>query len=385
MTPVNQKVSDEKLKQTLTDNPGMSSYKLGILLGVHESSIRARKKSLIKKGWSPPHGWTVEVPEGYHVKGISSLHDANGNIVQQWVKSNIDAEAKIDQFKESIQAFIEELPQLEPTNISTNYCAEDLLAVYPLGDPHIGMLSVAKETKENWNLKIAEKTFINIFDRIVKTAPSCKKALIINLGDFFHRDNAAGITTRSHNVLDCDGKYFDMVQIGMKIIKRMISSALEHHEEVEVWNMIGNHDDVSSIFLAIALKHIYENDPRVIINDNPGLFQYKRFGKNLIGSHHGHTCKMEKLPGVMAADQYKNWGKTEFRYWLTGHIHKDSKYMDEHNGCMVESFKTLAARDAYAYNGGWRSGRNQKVIVYHKDHGEIERHTVNLSYLQKGQ
>ena len=86
---------------------------------------------------------------------------------------------------------------------------------------------------------------------------------------------------------------------------------------------------------------------------------------------------MDRLPGVMAADKAKDWGETEFRYWLTGHIHHDSK--KEFPGVMVESFRTLAARDSYATAGGWRSGRDTKCIVYHKEYGEIERHSVNIN------
>jgi len=89
---------------------------------------------------------------------------------------------------------------------------------------------------------------------------------------------------------------------------------------------------------------------------------------------------MDKLPAVMAADRPQDWGQTEFRYWLTGHIHHDSKI--EAPGCMVESFRTLAAKDAYASYGGWRSGRDTKVIVYHKDFGEVERHTIALAQMQ---
>jgi len=305
----NRKFTDQQLKDLISDNPHASNYKLGEMLGVNESCIRQRKNYLIKHGWSPAHDMTKEIPDGYKVKGVSSYY-VNGKLSAQWVKTSEDKQRQYELMQEAIQALTMDLPKVVPTTLYNEHMINDnLMAVYPLGDPHIGMMSWSKETGEDWDLKIAEQVFLSIFDRAIKSAPRCKKGLILNLGDFFHRNNAVGTTDRSGHHLDCDGRYAKMVQIGVLIMRRMITSALEHHEEVEVWNIPGNHDDVSSMFFSIALAHIYENEPRVIINDNPGLFQYCRFGKNLIGSHHGHTCKMDKLPAVMACDMAKDWGK----------------------------------------------------------------------------
>jgi biotin operon repressor len=372
------KITDEDLVVLLTK--GLSQKAIAAQLGMAKSSINERVKRLIKKGYSPKHDMTHLVPDGFKVKGVSSLYNKYGQLSAQWVKSSEDKERQLEILTEMCQGFIQDLPKVLPVTISNeNLINEDKLAVYPLGDPHIGMLSWAEETGDNWDLKIAEEVFCGIFDRVVKTAPRCKEALIVNLGDFFHVDNTEGTTSRSGNHLDKDGRYAKMIQIGVKIIRQMIATALQHHEIVTVMNVIGNHDDTGSVFLSIALKHIYENEPRVIINDQPSPFHYYKFGNVLIGAHHGHTCKMDKLPGVMAADKAKDWGDTQFRYWLTGHIHHDSK--QEYPGCMVESFRTLAAKDAYATYGGWRAGQDTKCIVMHKLYGEIERHTINIAQL----
>jgi hypothetical protein len=91
---------------------------------------------------------------------------------------------------------------------------------------------------------------------------------------------------------------------------------------------------------------------------------------------------MEKLPGVMAADRAQDWGETAWRYWLTGHVHHESKR--EFPGVTVETFNTLAAKDAYAANAGYRAARNMKCIVYHAEHGEVARHTVHPAMLATG-
>ncbi|MFM7009520.1 MAG: oxidoreductase, partial [Betaproteobacteria bacterium] len=83
---------------------------------------------------------------------------------------------------------------------------------------------------------------------------------------------------------------------------------------------------------------------------------------------------------IMATDQAKEWGETEYRYWYTGHIHHDT--LKEYAGCKVESFRTIAGKDAYATWNGYRSGQDSKCIVLDRHHGEVERHTVNIGMVR---
>jgi DNA repair exonuclease SbcCD nuclease subunit len=163
-------------------------------------------------------------------------------------------------------------------------------------------------------------------------------------------------------------------------MRQCIASALDHHEKVTVINAIGNHDDHTSLFLTIALKQIYENADRVTIIDNPTLLHFYRFGDCMFAIHHGHTIKMDRLPLVVASEQPKMWGETLFRYGHTGHIHHDSK--KEFNGMVIESHRTLAARDAWAASMGYRAGRDMKAIIYHRNFGEVARYIVSVDMLR---
>ena len=109
-------------------------------------------------------------------------------------------------------------------------------------------------------------------------------------------------------------------------------------------------------------------------------YQYHQFGKNLIGVTHGDQCKPQDLESIMAADMPKEWGGSRHRYWYTGHVHHDQ--VKEYRGCKFESFRTLAAKDAWHAGAGYRSDRDLKVIILHKDHGEVERYTINITQFQ---
>jgi hypothetical protein len=340
------------------------------------ATIRQRINKLREKGMLPLDSGNY-VSSGEILKGSSTLFDEDGNVKLQWVKTDVPKTNQVELLRDLVDDLVEDLPKFKRKKFEADYASEDLMAIYPLGDPHVGMKAYKEEVGEDWDLEKAQAVFCGVFDRLVKTAPSCKKAVIVNLGDYFHRDNVAGVTERHRHVLDTDGNYMMMVDTGLKIMIQMINTALEVHETVEVITAIGNHDDTGAMFLQSALKHMYVNEPRVIITGGSSVFQYFQHGSSFFGVHHGHTCKAPKLPLVMASDKPKEWGESTYRYWLTGHIHHDTR--TEYSGCTVESFRTLAAKDSYAYSGGYRAGQDSKALVIHKDFGEIERHTINIA------
>lgn len=357
-----------------------AAEKLGIAIGTVDSAVKRAQARAALKANSPEHKLVYPLAPGEIFKGRSVLTKTpDGDTV--WIKTKIDAERQLEMMREAIEALKDDLPKVAPAPRGTQPADEYLLAVYPLGDPHIGMRAWGEECGQDWDLEIAEQAFLSIFDRLVKSAPRCKQAVIVNLGDYFHADNVAGVTERSGHHLDLDGRYAKMIGVGMRIIRRMIESALEHHDTVRVINAIGNHDDTGAMFLSVALAHIYDREPRLTVDTSPSAFHYVKHGKVLFGVHHGHTCKADKLPMVMATDKPEEWGEAEYRYWYTGHIHHDS--LKEYPGCKVESFRTLAAKDSYATWNGYRAGQDSKCIVLHELEGEVERHTVSLKPIRR--
>lgn len=359
-----------------------SNRKAARAIGKSKSSVQEAVKRVKDRaalqGYSPEHDMVHTAPDTHVVKGTSTLYK-DGEQVLQWVKTNKKLDDQLQVMRESITALTEDLPRI-PTTVAPTDCASDKLAVYPMGDPHIGLLCWAAETGDNHNLEIGTRELCAAVDRLVNTAPKCKQALIINLGDYFHSDTMDNKTWQSGHDLDVDGRWLKVLRAGIKSMRQCIESALSRHEQVTVINVIGNHDNHSSMFLSAALSNIYENEPRVTINDAPTATHYYRFGNSLIGTHHGDKIKADRLPLVMASERPKDWGETKYRAWYTGHIHHDTA--KDYTGCSVETFRTLAARDAYAASHGYLSLRDMKCIVHHVEFGEIERHTVSVPMLR---
>jgi hypothetical protein len=352
-------------------------------VSVTSRHLRRVKAAVTQKaalaGYSPDHDMTHETPPGFNVKGTSTLYDSDGEVKSQWVKTAQDKEQQEIAFRAAIEGFTDDLPRAEITKGPTT-ASSDLMACYPVGDHHVGMLSWDKETGKDYDLQIAENLLMGATNHLIQMAPACETATIVFLGDFMHYDSFTPETPTSRNKLDADSRFPRMVRYAVRSMRYMIQRALTQHQQVNVIVEIGNHDLSSSIFLMECLSNVYEHEPRVSIDTSPMHYHYFTHGKVLVGVHHGHGAKMAQLPLIMAADRAADWGTSTFRYWWTGHIHHDSA--KDFHGTRVESFRILAPNDAWAAEKGYRSMQDMKGIILHKEFGEVSRHTVNPEMLK---
>jgi hypothetical protein len=343
-------------------------------------SVAHRARRAARQGWSPEHSMTKTVPDGFHVRGISTYYDDEGKVRGQWVKSQIDEDHRIQAVLDAVATLAEDFKGVADPIPAPEENTDDLLCVYPFGDPHFGMYAWADEAGENFDLKIAERDLVTAVDHLVSLAPPAKQALIISLGDMFHSDSKRSATTAGTQV-DTDCRYGKVMQVVIRAMKRCIDRALEKHAEVSVICASGNHDELSSQVLAVCLSLFYDRESRVKINTSPSKFYWHRFGLNLIGVHHGDTAKPQDLPGVMACDRSKDWGETVHRHFYCGHVHHES--VKEFPGVVVETFRTLAPKDAWHAAQGYRSGRDMRMDVWHVEDGPINRHIVGIRQVRR--
>jgi len=353
-------------------------------LGVNKSTINEAVASVKKKaalrGHSPDHDMTHVVPEGYTVKGVSTYYDQDGNPRGQWVKSTVDAEKREELTKLVIEQLSQDIKGLSPILKAPKHSRDDTLTVIPIGDPHFGMYAWAEEAGDDFNSETARDLTLGAIDRLMSCTPETKTCVIIPLGDVFHANDQSNMTPAHKHQLDVDNRFVKVLGIGIEAYRHSILRALEKHEEVIVRFVVGNHDPQAIWALAFTIQAYFSNNPRVTVDLSPARFWFHRFGKVLIGATHGDTCKHDQLLGVMACDRAEDWGQTKHRYWYTGHVHHQS--VREYPGVVCESFRTLAAKDAYAAGHGYRAGRDMVAIIHHRDHGEIERHRVDVGMIK---
>jgi len=318
----------------------------------------------------------VNIDDSLSIGATSTLYDVNGNVRLKWVKSNTSKNALKRAIRDVIDEYSHKLPKYEPQKAEFKTGYEKKLAVYPLADAHIGMLSWGPETGKNFNTKIAEHVIKTSITHMIDRTPACEECLILNLGDLLHIDNLINRTAKSNNVLDTDCRYAKIFRVGIRVIRYCIEYALIKHKKVTVINSIGNHDSIGELWLSAALNNIYENEKRVHIIDDPSTRHYYTYGNTLIGVTHGSDVKVDKLPLIMATEKPEEWGKSKFRYIYTGHLHHEHSI--EVGDCKVEGFDAICARDAWATSQGYCSSRNMKTILIDPKYGETERFNFNL-------
>lgn len=361
-----------------------SGRKAAKALGVDESTVRRSLRALVQRaalaGYSPDHSMIHAVPDGYVVKGVSTLYKPDGQVAAQWVKSAADHSRAEELAREAIAVLSEQVRGMAPLTAAPKKVHSDLLAVYPFGDPHVGLYTWARECGADFDLEIGRKLTLGAVDQLVTSAPAAETAILLLLGDVFHANDQTNQTPGHKHQLDVDSRHVKVLGIGIETYRHAVLRALEKHKRVVVKCIAGNHDPQSVWSLAFTLAAYFDKEPRVTVDLEPSKFWFYRFGKVLIGSTHGDTVKHEQLGPIMACDRAEDWGVTTYRYWYTGHVHHSA--VKEFPGVTCESFRTLAAQDAYAAGHGYRAGRDMRCIVHHREYGEVERHRCDVAMLE---
>lgn len=366
------KITNEQLREELEN--GMTNKAIAEKYGMNIRNVELRRSKLAKSGELHGNpGIKKLVPDGYMVKGTSTMIDAEGNEKIRWVKTSVDNERLEVLMEQAREAFCSELPKADSVNHSGNEVNSELMTLYPIFDLHIGMMAHRHESGENYDTNTAEKLMGSYFDHAISVSPASEKAVVLVGGDFLHSDGLEAVTPASGHCLDQDSRYAKLVYVAIRSIRGAVEKMLKKHKEVEIQIIEGNHDQSGMIWLRAAMAAFYERESRVFVDTSPAIMHKTRFGSTLLGYTHGHTMKKaEGRLAAMATDYRKDFGECEFVYCHSGHFHHAT--VTECTLGIDEVHPALASKDAYAARGGWRSYRQAAAIIYHKNFGEVGRH-----------
>jgi len=304
----------------------------------------------------------------YVVKGVSTYFDADGNQRGQWVKTRLDDQQRAEAMREAFAAMAADLPRVAPVDAPALF-NDDLLTLYTLTDAHIGMLAWHREGGADWDLGIAERVITGCFAEAIRGATNSGTAILNQLGDLLHYDSLSAVTPTSGHILDADGRFTKMVEVAVRVLRRIVAMLLEKHDHVHLILAEGNHDMASSVWLRTMFKALYENEPRITVDDSALPYYAHEFGNVMNVFHHSHLKKFEKIRECVPAQFPEMWGRTKKRYCHTGNLHHERSKDDA--GMVVVQHPTLAARDAYAARGMWHALREMSAITYHRETGRV--------------
>ena len=285
--------------------------------------------------------------------------------------------SKADKFEAFLDGLKSQVEPVKPVKLKTKG-NKNLCNQYTLTDYHLGMMAWAEESGDDWDLKIAEEKLIKFFEAGIRSSPKADTCIFAQIGDFLHWDGFEALTPANKHILDADTRFPKLVRTAIRVIRQIISMLLEKYKIVKVIMAEGNHDPASSVWLREMLSAFYENQPRIFIDTNPDPYYCFVFGKVCLFYHHGHKKNVSNISSAFVGKFKKEFGDSEYVYGHLGHLHHIQK---ENNLMILEQHRTLAAKDAYAGRAGYLSGRDAKVITYHRDFGEVGRQTININML----
>ena len=368
------KITHEELRDEL--RAGKTTKEISDQYGMSQRVVQRRIKNLKDSGFDPANDREYNNPENQLVSGYSTLvrhkhkDDSSTGRVMEWVKTNVHISKQVETAGAIVESMIEEIKPLPVIPFKNTVATTDQFTVIPIGDPHIGLMTWSKEVGEDWDIKIADRVYRKVFKRLLSNLPDTEECILVNTGDFFHADNIQGETSRSKHKLDLDGRHGKWLDAGFVVIRMFIDACLRKYKKVEFINVPGNHDDILGRAIGSYVWQLYRDNPRITVQKGDSPFQYVKRGKVLLGFAHGHTCRLSSLPGKMADDQFKLWGKTTYRHWITGHVHHNSwTQFKEHPGCKVETVGIIPPKDAYAHGGAYGAARGIQGIIFDKKIG----------------
>lgn len=382
-------VSDEILLEAVEalakyGNKSEAARRIGLIRNTFEHRLKLAKKRGIGTineqldtlhGHNHAYGLTHTVPAPLIVRGTSTNYNKDGEITQQWIKTRLSDEKLHEVLMATVKALAEDLPKYDKEPLPTTPKDSDLLNLYVVTDFHLGMLADADECGEDWDTKIAEKLFVDWFGTAIDLSPCSSKAVLCNLGDMTHTDGWEALTPASKHLLDVDTRFQKTIRACIRMIRTVIKMLLQKHDEVHVIMADANHDPATGAWLRELLASCYENESRISVDLNMDTYYCVEHGLTSLFFHHGHKKQVENVDDVFVAKYRQVFGRSKFSYAHLGHLH--SNQSKETNLMMVERHRTLCASDAYASKGGWISGRDAKVITYHKQFGEVARVTIS--------
>lgn len=244
--------------------------------------------------------------EGFTAHGATVQVNANGEIVQSWIKQTVNP---VDP-EEFIAAIVE---KVEPYECKPRYTdiSENMLEI-PLFDMH-------------WGITFMDH-YSSTLDAIIKVINSHRwRKIVIPFGqDFFHNDSIVnGQTTKGTNIEKVDMQR--AVKEGQRFVYALINAAIDKADEVKVVYSPGNHDrSISWMFMQVLLAR-YGSD---IVDDTMEFRRVFSYGKNAIMITHGDSknATAKNLAHIFPVSFPQEFAGATTREVHSGHLHHESDY-----------------------------------------------------------
>jgi len=279
-----------------------------------------------------------------------------------------------DDVKDGIIAEMKAHAPKYPAIARANRDSEGHLLVIDPADVHIGKLSMAFETGDDYDSNIAVQRVREGVQGILDKARgfNIDKILFIGGNDILHIDTPRRTTT-SGTPQDTDGMWYSNFLLAKKLYVEILEMLMTVADVHFTYNP-SNHDYTNGFFLADSIQSWFCECRHITFDCSLKHRKYYEYGNSLIGTTHGDGAKTQDLPLLMAQESSESWANTKHRYVYTHHVHhKTSK---DFIGVTVESLRSPSGTDGWHHRNGYQ--HNPKAIegfIHSKYFGQVARLT----------
>lgn len=342
----------------------------------------------------------ISTHEGYRKDKSTSWKVRNGKVLEGHVEDSgkllvvplysvkVSFEYKQDEvnLRSVKDELIKEMQKFAPKykTIKYNKIKDKFLLEPDLPDLHLGKLSWAEESGEDYDIKITEQLALEAVESLIKQSSVYSiERIVYPIGSDFFNVNSKLNTTVHGTPQQEDTRWQKTFVKGIDIYVKQIDR-LSQIAPVDVINVPGNHDEERMFYLGEVLSAWFRNNSNVTVDNRAIKRKYYSYGKNLIGFTHGYYEKINELPLIMSLEVPELWANSKWREWQTGDKHHKKELFTalkefEQKGVMVRILRSLTANDAWHFDKGYVGQiRGAEAFVRHYEKGLVAQFQSNI-------
>jgi hypothetical protein len=262
-----------------------------------------------------------------------------------------------------------------------------------IADPHLGMFCWAPSSDLDYNLDIAEKSYLYAIHRLLDMAQmyGTPEEILFPIGnDYLHAQPMP--TTKGTNYGTMSGvaqpEMVDWHHVYMRGEQLLIQAIelLKLVAPVRVIEVTGNHDTTLSFTLARLVNAYYHNDQNVTVDASPSPYKFVHYGCNLIGfKHAAKPAQQVRLAALMANEVPHAWAATDggYREWHIADQHRKGSGTItgmEEQGVSVEFLPSVVVPNSWHREMTFNhQKRSSCAWIWNYQTGQEARLNVNLS------
>jgi hypothetical protein len=299
--------------------------------------------------------------------------------VKAWLRRKVE----VIGMREEIAAMIEEAkafvaPRPLPNARGKGGAGGGYLLIPSIPDLHVGKLAWGPETGgAHYDSRIAVELYKEaLFKLVERTGAFNVQQIVLPIGnDLLNSDNVQQTTTRGTQQLG-DGRWHKTY----KMVREMLTDGITFLRQLAPVHVVvvpGNHDQQAMWTMGELLRTRFHYDEQITFDNDPVLWKFHEWHKNMFMFLHGDKGKRPDYPSVMARLKKDMWGRTEHREVHTGHLH--TKQVEERYGTKILISPALCPPDAWhAENLYVGNARAAEAFVYHPEEGRVSTATFTV-------